>query len=492
MSVEILPQSPLADAINASLLPKLVEFGWASEPSDAAPIAEFVVLMLINGKNKDGVAHELGALIGSDGSDPSVVSFADWLFAEIERLQNDGAPTAAPEAAGWDGGQDSTIDMDTDMSGPADSPSINAPTGPRSMRGGPHVRGGARDKRMFGHMARAMDRSTGDAVLHRVRGQTGNERIGRGPPGGPRFGRGGQPPRPMNGRGGPAVSSGAIHVMDPVANQNGMNPMGDMSPAHIYALLEQQSRMMQQLSQQMVGGVGGPHSGFGARRGRAGRPLAERANRDPNKPHFRQGGSAKDDESTEGGDADMGQAKRELPNSEETVCRFNQRCTNKDCPFAHASPAAPYNTTVDVNDVCSFGAACKNWKCVGRHPSPAAKLAHQSEQDCKFFPNCQNRNCPFRHPSAPPCRNGGECQVTGCTFTHIKTKCKFQPCMNASCLFTHEEGQRGAFKDKVWSADSNGAHTMDRRFVDENAEEEMIIPGSATNSHDPDGLQVNG
>jgi hypothetical protein len=493
MSLEIASQTPLAEAITASLLPKLVEVGWASEASDAGPIAEFVVLMLVNGKSQDGVVEELVNLTGSDND--SVVSFVEWLFGEVNRLQNDGgagagAGAAGPDATGgWDASQDAGSEMDTDLVPPGDSPSINAPTGPRSMRNGPAPRGAARDKRMFGQMTRAMDRS-GDSALHRVRTQTGNERIGRGPPGptGPRFARGAPQARFNNGRGGSNMNPGAIHALDAAA-QGGMNPMGgDMTPAHIYALLEQQSRLMQHLSQQMVGG-GGPHGGFQNRRGRAGRPLSERTPRDPNRPPFRHGGGESGANEDEGGDSDMGQTRREPPNPDETVCKFNQRCTNKDCPYAHASPAAPYGTTVDVGDVCSFGAACKNWKCVGRHPSPAAKLAHQSEQDCKFFPNCQNRNCPFKHPSAPPCRNGGECSVPGCTFTHIKTKCKFTPCMNVTCPFTHEEGQRGAHKDKVWTADS-ASHTMDRRFVDEDAEEKIILPGSSSNQHDSDGLKV--
>ena len=247
--------------------------------------------------------------------------------------------------------------------------------------------------------------------------------------------------------------------------------------------------------------------------------MSERTGRDYNRPYRNgegrpAGGDGNDDAATVdssgggggggGDDIDMDQSSTR-GEQDSLLCKFNQRCTNPACSFAHASPAAPYGATVDVTDQCSFGVACKNWKCTGRHPSPAAKLAHQSEQDCKFFPNCQNRNCPFKHPAAPPCRNGGECMVAGCTFTHLKVKCKFTPCMNASCPFMHEEGQRGAFKDKVWSADdaeskttasaaakSGPAHgnPMDRRFVDGDAKEELVLPGSGNGSHDPDGLQV--
>ena len=174
----------------------------------------------------------------------------------------------------------------------------------------------------------------------------------------------------------------------------------------------------------------------------------------------------------------MSEGKREPPNPEETICKFNLSCTNKECKFAHQSPAAPPGTTVDVGDVCSFGAACKNRKCVGRHPSPANKMAHQGEQDCKFFPNCQNPRCPFRHPTMPLCRNGGECSTPNCKFTHIKTFCKYRPCTNRFCPFVHEEGQRGTFHDKVWVADETKEHVSERRFVDEQAPEDLIIPGT--------------
>jgi hypothetical protein len=270
--------------------------------------------------------------------------------------------------------------------------------------------------------------------------------------------------------------------------------MGDWpmpAPTDLYAILEQQSKMMQQLSQQMMSGTynqgssnhsnnNNNNNNNNNRRGRGGKSLFERAQRKP---------AQANGEGAEGGeDVDMGQAKRDQANADDGICRFNQRCTYKDCPRAHASPAAPYGVSVDVNDICTFGAACKNRKCVGSHPSPAAKLAHQSEQDCKFFPNCQNRNCPFRHPTMPLCRNGGDCSVEGCKFTHVKTKCKYNPCLNSSCPFTHEEGQRGAFKDRVWTADGTKPQPMDRKFVDENAEEQSMIPGTPAGAHDDDSL----
>ena len=178
-------------------------------------------------------------------------------------------------------------------------------------------------------------------------------------------------------------------------------------------------------------------------------------------------------------DVEMSQEKTDSL-SPDTTCKFNLACTNKDCKFAHQSPAAPPGTAIDVSDVCSFSAACKNRKCTGRHPSPAQKIAHQTELDCKFFPNCTNPRCPFRHPSMPLCRNGADCTTPNCKFTHIKTMCKFNPCLNPTCTFKHVEGQkRGKFEDKVWVADSAKEHVSERKFVNEDGAEELIVPGAS-------------
>ena len=334
---------------------------------------------------------------------------------------------------------------------------------------------------MLGHMSKAMDR-TGDNALHRVRGN-GGERInthGRGPPSGPRNARG----RMQQNNNNRAASLQAGLAAGPNGGwmMNGQQPPNQME---LMAILEQQNQMMLQLSQQLMsgggggGGGGGGNGNFGNQR--RGKSLFDRVQ----DPHKRRGnhqnqqsnadGSKK--ENQEGGeDVEMSGEKREAPNPDETICKYNLRCTNSDCKFAHQSPAAPPGVTVDVSDICSFGAACKNRKCVGRHPSPATRLAHQSEQDCKFFPNCQNPRCPFKHPAMPLCRNGAGCTTADCKFTHVKTKCRFNPCLNPTCAFAHESGQQGGFKDKVWTADGPAAHVSERKFVDEQGQAELVQP----------------
>ncbi|KAF6841392.1 nuclear polyadenylated rna-binding protein nab2 [Colletotrichum plurivorum] len=484
MTVQVVLNTPLADALLSAILPKLAEAGWASGSDDDTALAEYIILMLVNGRSQEQIANELATdLLGLTADDPNALAFAGWLFQQAEQLNaqlNGSTPGGGDAMSGMSQQNALSGDLDTDM-GASDANELNAPTGPRSMRNGPNPRGG-REKRMLGHMSKAMDRSS-DSVLHRVRG---NDRINshaRGPPTGPRGGmvRGG---RPMNGRG--VNIQAGLNAMAGMNGQhgvpqgmNGMNGAWGMpgqqqhSQVDLMAMMEQQAQMMTQLQQQLMMQSGGR----GGRRG--GKSLFDRTQNRNNFRNRQQQPEKSDSAMVEGGaegeDVDMGQSKREAPNPDETVCRFNLHCTNKECKFAHQSPAAPPGTTVDLNDVCTFGAACKNRKCVGRHPSPAARLAHQSEQDCKFFPNCTNPRCPFRHPDMPLCRNGAGCTTPGCKFTHVKIKCRFNPCKNPHCVYTHEEGQQGVFKDKVWTADGND-HVSERQFVDSKAETEVILP----------------
>ncbi|EKJ68222.1 hypothetical protein FPSE_11593 [Fusarium pseudograminearum CS3096] len=475
MPVEVSLNTPLAEALNAAIQPKLVEVGWGTGGADDSALAEYIILMLVNGKTQEQIAAELsGDLLGLGSDDPSTRDFSQWLFEQIDTInaQVNGGNNADPGA-----NQDPATEgeMDTDMNA-GDVSELNAPTGPRSMRNG--AQRGGRDKRMFGQMNKAMDRP-GDSALHRVRGQTGSERInthGRTPPSGPRTGRGGMG-RNNNTNNRSANIQAGLAGMAAGGPQQWMMPGGQPNSAELVAILEQQNQMMYQLSQQLMNN-GGHQGGFGQQR-RGGKSLFDRTQH-PGRGNYRkgfndrQGGNNPSAGEGEGDDVSMSGEPREPPNPEDTVCKFNLRCTNKDCKFAHQSPAAPPGTSVDVNDNCSFGAACKNRKCVARHPSPAARLAHQSEQDCKFFPNCQNPQCPFKHPSMPLCRNGAGCTNSDCKFTHVKTKCKFNPCLNPNCAFAHEDGQQGGFKDKVWTAGEEAEHVSERKFVDDGAPEELI------------------
>jgi nuclear polyadenylated RNA-binding protein NAB2 len=519
MSVEVNLETPLAEALNAAIQPKLVEVGWSTGGVDDSALAEYIILMLVNGKTQDQIAAELsGDLLNLGPDDPGARDFSQWLFQQVEYLSGlehgSGSLSSQVEIANGSGQESAPSGQDTEMGDVATNgdgnvyanfsalfPRIlsyneskqrlteNSPTGPKSMRNGANRN---RDKRMFSHLEKALDRSH-DSPLHRVRPHGGNERINthtRGTPTGPRAiqGRAGRPVvnRPMGMQG--SSSTGVA------ANVMAMPPQQQME---LFAMLEQQSRMLaqmftpQQQQQMMMGGQ--PPMLNGAmfpQQQQPGRSLFDRVQPNPqahNAGNARKGPQAsgakqngppqKEAPAPSAMDVELTPAPERAP--ADTTCKFNLSCTNKDCIYAHQSPAAPPGTAIDVADVCSFGAACKNRKCTGRHPSPAQKIAHQTEQDCKFFPNCTNPRCPFRHPAMPLCRNGADCTTPNCKFTHVKTMCKFNPCLNPTCPFKHEEGQkRGKFDDKVWVAGEK-EHVSERKFVDESqVVEELIVPGN--------------
>lgn len=511
MSVEVVLDTPLAHALNNVIQPKLVDVGWSTGGTEN-DLAEYIILMLVNGKTQEQIAAELsGDLLNLEADNPDARNFSRWLFEQVDSLNSQlsgGNGVLSATDSNMAQAEPTNGEQDADMGDASEVGQANVyakssmgflpdlslppkfrpltyhrPTGPKSMRDGTSR---PRDRRMLGHLAKAMDR-TSDSVLHRVRTHGGNERINshsRGPPTGPRQqaqNRGG--PRNMNGsRNGTMASPG----LGPNPMMNNIMNMAPQAQMEMLATLQAQ---MQGMAQMMSGQMGnGTVNGFGQQH-QPRRSLADRIQPNPHAQQngFRRGGKfgehqtphhsqPQNETPTSSMDVEMSQEKREPPSADNT-CKYNLSCTNKDCKFAHQSPAAPPGATIDVNDVCTFGAACKNRKCTGRHPSPAQKVAHQTEMDCKFFPNCTNPRCPFRHPTMPLCRNGADCTTPDCKFTHSKVACKFDPCLNAVCPYKHEEGQkRGKFEDKVWVANGSKDHVSERKFIDENGEEELIKP----------------
>lgn len=366
---------------------------------------------------------------------------------------------------------------------------------------------------MLNQLNKNMNRN--DDALHRVRGSGGG--IGRvnahtgGPPKGPRgsnIGRGIEAMANGRGMGNANVNMGQGNMgmnmggmpgmpgMPPMGGQNGMpgmlNPQQQMALMQMY---EQQAQMMQQIFS-----GGSPASGGFVN------PNFNQNRNGPNKKSLHQrmdrpqrGGmhastkftkkEGQDDAMTDGPAAENGEGmemETARPEPASTMCRFNQRCSNPECPFVHQSPAAPPGTPVDMATTCDYGVACKNHKCVGKHPSPAQRTKFQSEQECAFWPNCRDpENCPYKHPTERPCRNGGDCTVEGCPFHHTTTKCKFNPCLNPRCTFKHDAGQKKNNTNK-WVANKDGEkeHVSDRKFIDENEPEETIIPGQMHESVD--------
>ena len=549
MAVEVALNTPLAEALSAVVQTRLSEVGWTTGGLDDSALGEYIILMLVNGKTQEQIAAELSTdLLSLPPDDPGAAEFAKWLFHQTEALNNqlNGVPpSVAPQAQslqaipsyedqgtsirgtatrqfGDAGGEDA--DMAEAMEGTQDGPMCvlrNAmrapigllidfirPTGPKSMRTG--SRPG--NKRMIGQLSKAMDRS-GDSALHRVRAQQGTERINmhaRQPPKGPRNDQSRNPRSFPNGR-----STGVPNGVMNAGTAAPMMQMNAQQQMQLMAMFEEQARMMAQImppqqQQMMMTNMNQPAINPAFQNGGQppGRSLFERVEGNPRRPNGfgnqRNGGGFHAKQSphiSTDGDHKMGNgdiaSSMEVESSQtaelspDTICKFNLKCTKKDCPYAHQSPAAPPGTTIDITDTCSFGAACKNKKCVGRHPSPFQKVAHASEQDCKFFPNCTNPSCPFRHPTMPMCKYGADCNREGCKFTHVNIMCKFNPCLNPDCSYKHTEGQkRGKFGDKVWTADQEKEHVSERKFVDnEMDEEELIVPEARVEDQGMGGSQ---
>ncbi len=218
---------------------------------------------------------------------------------------------------------------------------------------------------MLGNINRAMDRTHDN--LHRVQNHSGVSRISRTPPTGPR-GAGGRHPRNANGRASNlaaglanmAAGFGGPGAMNPVMNgmppMNGNFMMGN-GQTELLAMMEQQGRMIQEMQNQLMfqhqNGGNNRGGGHNAR----GRSLFERTSRPQGnrrggaQHQFNNQSETKTEADGQSEDVDMGQGKAESANPEETVCKWNLRCTNKECKFAHQSPAAPPGVTVDVKDV---------------------------------------------------------------------------------------------------------------------------------------------
>ena len=528
--------TPLAEQLNALVHQKITEEGWSTEEDTS--LAEYIVLMLVNGKTQEQISSELASELLQDVD--GIPQFAQWLSDQVAILKNGAdVPASSTNQQMADATSQSLPDYteitndeipaayDTDMGDNAPDNALvvskneleqyadfsDRPKGPKNLHGArPSGRGG----RMGGQMNKAMDRS-GDSILHRVRGQTGAGRIDshtRGAPKGPRgsANRAGL----QKALSGIATGSPKQSIPNPMMQAAGQsNPMMPaMSPQQqmeFMAMMEQQARMMAQFTGMVPGVPGALSPGF-QQNGQA--PSSQQASlfdrvQAPGRGGrggrgrgrgFHQNGTTRNGSGQDASGADTESnapsSSMEVESSSQskpfdpstTMCKFNKRCINQDCPYAHVSPAAPDNTPIDMTHACSFGVACKNSKCTGRHPSPAQLKAHHAEEICRFFPNCANPVCSYKHPTAPPCRNGADCTREGCTFTHLQTMCKFNPCTNRNCPYKHADGQKVKAHSNVWvaqgmkkdttmsGAEDGQQHVSNRKFVEEGGEEELIKP----------------
>ncbi len=91
-------ETPLAEALSSSVHSKIVEEGWTQE--DDTSLAEYIVLMLANGKTRDQIASELAGELLQDAK--GTTAFAQWLFDQVNMLSQGSSglvPTEASQSA---------------------------------------------------------------------------------------------------------------------------------------------------------------------------------------------------------------------------------------------------------------------------------------------------------------------------------------------------------------------------------------------------------
>ncbi|KAL8644465.1 MAG: hypothetical protein Q9226_007750, partial [Calogaya cf. arnoldii] len=493
MSVEVSLNTPLADALSNVVQPKLTELGWSTGGLDDSALGEYIILMLVNGKTQDQIASELSNDLLSFGpGDSGATDFARWLFEQVHLLNAQISGEVAPQIQQASDAQPIPSYQNEENRSHDDQRQLGSTGMPDA------------------DMGEAMDDVQEGSIQ---------------PPKGPRgdLNRNQRIPPNLRPTGAPSAGAPSAGLAGPLMNASPQQQMA------LLAMLEEQARMMSQIfsPQQQSFNQGIPEPainpnflpGAQVQNQQPDRSLFERVERPLNRPNGnfnkrqqntpngfqprqqQSNGVAENRQDATNGDITSsmeveGSQKSQPEQSPDTICKFNLKCTKQDCPFAHQSPAAPPGIMMDLSSGCPFGARCQNRKCVMRHPSPSQNLAHSTTENCRFFPNCTNPTCPFRHPiSMPPmpsCRFGEKCTRPGCKFKHSTVTCKFNPCLNPACPYKHAEGQRkGAFGDKVWTADGDQEkeHVSERKFIDDDAAEELVVPSNGQGqSSEPSSL----
>lgn len=99
MAVQVTLNTPLAEALNNVVQPKLVEVGWSTSGNDDSALSEYIILMLVNGKTQDQIASELSNdLLNLGPDDSGALDFSRWLFEQVEVLNGQLMEQAAPQS----------------------------------------------------------------------------------------------------------------------------------------------------------------------------------------------------------------------------------------------------------------------------------------------------------------------------------------------------------------------------------------------------------
>jgi len=115
--------TPLAEALQNVVQTKLAEVGWSTGGLDDSALAEYIMLMVVNGKTQEEIASELSNdLLGLAPEDTGAIEFTKWLFEQVDVLNG------GPGQVGGNGAQDAQstgMEMESNMTGTANEARTN-------------------------------------------------------------------------------------------------------------------------------------------------------------------------------------------------------------------------------------------------------------------------------------------------------------------------------------------------------------------------------
>lgn len=122
MAVQVTLNTPLAEALNNVVQPKLVEVGWSMGGADDSALSEYIILMLVNGKTQDQIASELSNdLLNLGPDDSGALDFSRWLFEQVEvlnaQINGDSATRAGAPTMQTEGQAIPSLNEQTDSKG---------------------------------------------------------------------------------------------------------------------------------------------------------------------------------------------------------------------------------------------------------------------------------------------------------------------------------------------------------------------------------------
>lgn len=530
--------SGLAAQIQSAVQPKLMENGWVVEENDTT-LSEYVTMMVVNGKDLQGVMSELGGdLLGVGEDDAAVGEFARWLFQYAQSLQAPQQQQAQPQQQ-QQGAQPVQTVQDAQMEDSAnggDAPYVKTrsypqyyshgfatpaqqffyvqqwrqqhfynnqltysayrPTGPKSMRNG-NANGprGGRGGRMLGQMNRNMDRSELPDNLRKIRGAAGiqagrinshADRAPRGPRGNSNVASGIQ--RAMNGGRG-------AHNTNNMNGGGGMMANGQMNPQQQMQLMQMMEMQANILAQAMQANGGqmpfmnnSGRGGFQQRGGRGGRGNAQS-----------RGGGHHPAPAAKVLHAENGKMPLGALGSSKPAVASNGDSMDLDDGGANR-PQPKFST------MCRFNQSCSNPSCDFAHQNPTSTTPVNVDMNetCTFGASCKNFKCTARHPSPAQshstsqglqvdCKFWPHCTNAACPFRHgSAAPCRNGPdCKVEGCTFAHSKIQcrfnpctnsRCTFKHEPGQKAGAGKKFEDKvwskgAFETEEGKEELILPG---------------